>query len=310
MPPNTRFSSYIKPGLLDQLPLDLKREIFEIAAYIHPPFALRLAVVSREVQPWAERIIYRELFFNGQRISRQQENNPNALEKFTVALEARPASFFAEYVKSLHFDGNFISEHILPIIQACTGITNFGLYAALNDGVDTDHSATEEVYRAIHTLPLETLFISTSHLTLLLQQCTPASSCLLTLPRLGLTDGCEYPAARFPALTHLALVPGSERAVPPIYAALANPRIVSVIATFSYAAIPRHNAMLRALRDIRAADPRLVLFTLPVSPTRYIEDDLWDLANEFPDEEQPVSYLKEIPGPKILSFEELMALGL
>ncbi|KAG5641101.1 hypothetical protein DXG03_005988 [Asterophora parasitica] len=335
MPPNTRFSSYIKPGLLEELPFDLKREILEITAYVHPPFAPRLALVSKEVKTWAERIIYRELFFDAHHNVYQREySTPTPLEKFQVAISARPASFFAEYVRSLHFVGRSSPSQILPIIHACSGVTNFGLYATwdaeyssrgwVSDDDDEDEDREQlawnhpraQVYQAIHALKsLDTLFISGSHIPALLKQlpADTSTSSLTTLSRLGLTDAHEYPAEHFPALTHLALLPEAEgRVIPSVAAALekSNPRIKSIIAMLNYANTPRETATLQALRDVRATDERLVLFTMPVSATRYIEDDLWDLANEFPDEDQPITFLEEIPGPRILSFQELMALGL
>ncbi|KAG6907462.1 hypothetical protein DXG01_008846 [Tephrocybe rancida] len=335
---NTRFSSYIKPGLVDNLPIDLKREILEIAAYLYPPFALRMAVVSREIQPWAERIIYRELFFSGQRLYHRGDSSdkPTPLQKFQVALDARPPEFFAEYVRALHFDGTYNAEEILPIIQACSGVTNFGMYAAI-EGL-----GAIEVARLVHSLPLHTLFVSEKNLTTLLSldvaptkpqiesvpeatetdapdvdtqdtenpsvdpavikdaaedaaeaatEAPPAplpSTCLHKLQRLGLVDHYDYPARRFPALTHLAIIPDLEdKVIRHVRAALADRRIESLVMMLNYVNAPRQTKTLRLLRDI--TDPRLVLFTLPVSPTRFIEDDLWDLANEFPDEEQPIS---------------------
>ncbi|KAF8061666.1 hypothetical protein FPV67DRAFT_1509855 [Lyophyllum atratum] len=312
MGPNTRFSSYIKSGLLDTLPVDLKREILETTAYLHPSFAPRLALVSRDVQPWAERIIYRELFFNSQRLydrSGRKNEDPTTISKFMIAVHARPPAFFAEYVKSLHFHGSFPPEQIVPILQVCTGVTNLGLYATF-DGEDLG-----EIYKRSLALPLHTLFVSTKNLTALFEAQDAAGtgerSTLRKLPRLGLVDGWEYPARRLPALTHLALVPDFQnKALPHVHDALANTRIQSVVVMLNYVNRPKQAGTLQALRDVSTTDARLVMFTLPVVPTRFIEDDLWDLANEFPDEEQVVAYLEEIPGPRILSFQELMELGL
>ncbi|KAG6845210.1 hypothetical protein H0H87_012537 [Tephrocybe sp. NHM501043] len=345
---NTRFSSYIKPGLIDTLPDDLKREILEITAYMYPPFALRMAVVSREIQQWsahsnlamtfmAERIIYRELFFSGQRLYHRGDTaKPTPLQMFKVALETRPPEFFAEYVRALHFDGTCVAEEILPIVQVCTGVTNFGMYASI------EGPRTVEIARLVHSLPLHTLFISNTNLTALLAhdtvqtpthtKATPEdpnadapntseaqtdadsdaniddsftqvnhdapealleplpSSSLHKLQRLGIVDGFEYPARRFPALTHLALIPDAEdRIIKHVRTALSDPRIESIVVMLNYVNAPRQIKTLRALRDI--TDSRVVIFTLPVSPTRYLEDDLWDLANEFPDEEQLISKL-------------------
>ncbi|KNZ80203.1 hypothetical protein J132_06709 [Termitomyces sp. J132] len=345
---NTRFSTYIKPELLGRLPLDLKREILETAAFLSSDFALRLAVVSRDVQPWAERIIYRELYFNGQQsyhvLHGDVPDNPTQLQKFKVALEARPPSFFAEYVRALHFDGTYNVEDILPVVQVCTGVTNFGMYASL------EGPRVLEIVRIVHSLPLHTLFISHTNLTTLLildaplepsetespatsprKHITPETSAdagsqmhngmnpqsevpltllttssLHTLKRLGLVDCSKYPTKRFPALTHLALVPDFEDEVlQQIKTSLENMCIESIVVMLNFLNAIRQTITLRKLRDI--ADSRLVLFTLSESSLRYIEDDLWDLANEFPDEEQPLTYLEEIPpGPKILNFQELL----
>ncbi|KAG6868220.1 hypothetical protein C0993_006083 [Termitomyces sp. T159_Od127] len=323
---NTRFSTYIKPELCGLLPNDLKREILETAAYLNPYFALRLAVVSRCVQPWAERIIYRELYFSGQRSFHHPygdaPNKPSQLQRFKVALEARPPSFFAEYVRALHFDGICNVEDVLPVIQVCTGVTNFGMYASFNG------PRAPEIMRIVHSLPLHTLFISNKNLAALFTFAIPSvnedsassmdehtegesretsseimdsdappvtltESSLQTLRRLGLVDGSEYPTEHFPALTHLALIPDLEgRVVKQLEASLENRNIESVVVMLDFINAPRQTKTLRRLRDI--TDPRLVLFPLPVSPSRYIEDDLWDLANEFPDEEQPLSKSFEV----------------
>ncbi|KAG6898241.1 hypothetical protein C0992_002255 [Termitomyces sp. T32_za158] len=338
---NTRFSTYIRPELSGILPNDLKREILETAAYLNPNFALRLAVVSRDVQPWAERIIYRELYFSGQRsyhhLSHNTSNKPLQLQRFKVVLEARPPAFFAQYVRALHFDGICDVEDVLPIIQVCTGVTNFGMYASF------EGPRAPEIMRIVHSIPLHTLFVSNKNLTALFTLYTPlessvnegsstsaekhaergshetsseitdskaplarsTQSSLHTLRRLGLVDGFEYPTEHFPALTHLALSPDFEdKVLHQVKAALENSRIESVVVMLNFINAPRQTKTLRRLRE--NTDSRLILFTLPVSPSRYIEDDLWDLANEFPDEEQPLTYLEEIPSPRILSFQELM----
>ncbi|KAG6861652.1 hypothetical protein C0995_013654 [Termitomyces sp. Mi166 len=341
---NTRFSTYIRPELLDALPIDLKREILEVTADLSLKFALRLAVVSRDIQPWAERVIYRELYFSGQRYLHSDPSDKDQLRRFKVALEARPPSFFAEYVRALHFDGTFNVEDILPIVQVCTGVTNFGMYASF------EGPRALEIVRIVHSLPLHTLFISNKNLAALLTLDVPlessetedlasmenntihetsaagshvhgtsndatsaipdreallTKSSLHTLKRLGLVDGSKYPAERFPALTHLALIPDLEDMVTQqVKPSLEKMCIKSIVVMLNSMDIPRQTRTLRKLRNI--PDPRLVLFTLPLSPSRYMEDDLWDLANEFPDEEQPPTYLEEIPGPRILSFQELM----
>ncbi|KAG6831225.1 hypothetical protein H0H92_012022 [Tricholoma furcatifolium] len=341
---NTQFSTYIKPDLLDNLPVDLKREILETAAYIYPSFALRLAVVSREVQPWAERIIYRELYFNGRYYYRGVDGKDKApsIQQFKVPLESRHPSFFAEYVRSLHFDGACSADEVLPIMRVCTGVTNFGLYASINAPADSAGSAAFEIARIVHGMPLQTLFISNKSLEVLLMldvlasrpsgadnnhndeeskdveedededeetaaRAPLTSSCLQTLPRLGLVDGYEYPVHRFPALTHLALIPDYDEGVTEhVQTALAQPRMQSLVIMLNYVNAPRQSKTTRALRNI--GDSRLVLFTLPGTHKRYIEDDLWDLANEFPDPEPQLTYLNEIPGPRLLSFQEMMDL--
>jgi hypothetical protein len=45
-------SASIEKASLGTFPVDLKREILETTAYLHPPSAVRLAVVSRDVQSW------------------------------------------------------------------------------------------------------------------------------------------------------------------------------------------------------------------------------------------------------------------
>jgi len=77
-------------------------------------------------------------------------------------------------------------------------------------------------------------------------------------------------------------------------------------------------------------DARFVNFTLPISQTKFVEDDLWDLAMEFPDGGEPerewwlrflfllsvsvdvvccAGYLEHVQYPRVLTFEEYVAGG-
>ncbi|RDB24252.1 hypothetical protein Hypma_008624 [Hypsizygus marmoreus] len=301
-------------GLLGSLPVDLKREILETIAYVYPHVAPRLTLVSRDVQRWIEQIIYREIFLmNNHHLGFFHSHDDGAnsltlLQKFTRTMETRPASFFADHVKTLHFDGPFVVATILSILKVCTGVTNLGCYARIEVPEDQSDTTTEPVYRAIHTLPLQRLFISQENLDALLQV-DVSDSLLKNVTHLAVVDGWNFHPSRFPNLTHLAVIPDVDgRFATYVKQALANTQIVSVVAMLNYVNSTKTSKPLQELKD--SADPRFVVFTLPLSEKRFIEDDLWDLAMEFPDEDQPVAYLDEIPGPRLLSFAELSALGL
>lgn len=253
--------------------------------------------LTKHLPPRVEHVIYRDILFNGQRYFQQGTgaDTLSTLQKFKRTMEIRPATFFAEYVKTLHFDGNYTVDEIMPVLQVCTGVTNFGCYSRL------EGDNTQQVYQFVHSLSLDRLFVSQDNLNALLQLgISETDSLLHKIKYLAVVDGWNFPFRRFPDLTHLAVVPDFEgQFVKQVKHALSLPQIVSVVIMLNYASSSRQTNTLQELRDIE--DPRLVNFTLPLSQKRFIEDDLWDLAMTFPDEEQPLGEL--IPKSEFIIFD-------
>jgi hypothetical protein len=291
-------------------------------SFLHSPES-RLLSQSHRI----ERIIYREIIFTCHRYdSSDPEKDP--LVRFKATIAARPPSFFADHVKTLHFEGSsFTVESILPVLEVCTGVTNFGCYATFTKskqghyhhgstaGDDDDGKpGPSKIYEYIQSLALERLFITQDNLAELLQLPNPAPAengdprGILRVTHLAITNGWKVPFGRFPRLTHWALMPDTEACVPKVRRVLGktaasdenaaggsvddradtqqNNQIQCVVAMLNDLRA-RTTTAAKQLREI--VDPRLVQFTLPVSNRKFIEDDLWDLAMEFPDEEMPVS---------------------
>ncbi|KAJ7687691.1 hypothetical protein B0H17DRAFT_1069509 [Mycena rosella] len=107
-----------KPPLL---PLELEKEIFEIAARLYPGMAPVLMRVAHRVLVWIEPIVYETLIFRG-------EDPPPSLQ---LALKSKPADFFPNNVRNLLLDHSEGAHHNQGLLLAsCSGVRNLLLMAA------------------------------------------------------------------------------------------------------------------------------------------------------------------------------------
>ncbi|KAJ7665897.1 hypothetical protein DFH06DRAFT_262227 [Mycena polygramma] len=279
------------------LPVELEREIFELAASTDVRTALRLAIVARRVQAWVEPIIYsrvvvahppgvsaqtqysRSILRTARRLKSSKEPNQIPALRFIRTIPFRPASFFARHVKCLQI-GNLSEPELITILSACTGISQLGWWSS---------QLTPPVAATFNSLVLRRLSIDSSfdfakfydiarspftnvtHLDISFEiyfsQATPLGS----PPVLG----------RFPALTHLSV--------------LHHVHTSTTTATWCDAvlkACPRLNILLRfsdtlyyeELSHVRPRHPdlRVVVMASPVgSWTAHWVHDSWPLAENI-----------------------------
>ncbi|KAJ7464979.1 hypothetical protein B0H11DRAFT_69018 [Mycena galericulata] len=285
------------------LPVELEREIFEMAANADVGTALRLALVARRVQSWIEPIIYSRVVvaeapnvavpprevraLRGYRSLHKSKSKRAApqvnVPRFIRTLPLRPASFFTHHVKRLHL-GNLSEPHLLAVLAACTGATELGWWGS---------DLTAPVATALVRLPLTRLAVDqTFHFHFFLPgTCigTSIGTAFARLTHLDLTFAgiaglpALPPLDPFPALTHLSLsfmglIPVS---LPTFVAPVFEPRtgapririLLILSETFYY-------DQLTGVRP-RHPDPRVVVMLPPVgSWTASWVHDAWPLAED------------------------------
>ncbi|KAJ7247018.1 hypothetical protein C8J57DRAFT_1359843, partial [Mycena rebaudengoi] len=112
----------ILPGHLS-LPIELEREIFETAAFLHPVRMPTLILVARRVQAWIERILYRDILLtNGEQTrlllrTLAESRGPRG----TAATRRRRL----DYVRNLGVLSYF--EHVPEILRVCEGVSNLAM---------------------------------------------------------------------------------------------------------------------------------------------------------------------------------------
>jgi hypothetical protein len=234
-----------------------------------------------------EQIIYREIWFVGEPSIYSfgpQDSRVSQIKKFLVAVDARPASFFVERVKAVHFSGHFEEDDTVQrVLAACSRVTNLGFYVRLRSETPTG------VYNLVHSLYLERLFVGSEILEGLLADNPPADSSLSKITHLCVVSGSvnQPQLLHFPKLTHLALLSDFEgNFASPLKHALSHARVKCIVVMVNSRSSSNSTAQAREVLKLhKIDDPRIVIFTLPMSQKIFYDDDIWDLANEFPDEE-------------------------
>ncbi|KAJ7017167.1 hypothetical protein C8F04DRAFT_1157365 [Mycena alexandri] len=271
------------------LPVELEREIFELAASTDVGTALRLATVARRVQAWVEPIIYSRVVVahapEVDRIAQQSrailagriarvhasKKTPKEAQipRFIRTIPLRPASFFSRHVKSLHV-GNLTEPELVAALSACTGISELGWWSATVDPA---------VAAALHSLRL--LRLSVDHSFDFARLTTP--HLLSTLTHLDLVfHNSSHPTfpllEHFTALTHFSIA--HSWILPPLTwcddVFEACPRL-KILLRFS------DNLFYEELSGLRPrhANLRVVVMIQPVGSwtTRWVHD-AWPLAED------------------------------
>ncbi|KAJ6609053.1 hypothetical protein B0H10DRAFT_2065766 [Mycena sp. CBHHK59/15] len=284
------------------LPLELEREIFEMAAKADVRTALRLAVVARRVQTWIEPIIYSRVVVSRRpdlpsgalapvtsgsmsasrrlALSRAQRSprkaTPVQPPRFIRTLPLRPAAFFARHVKRLHV-GNLSEQDLVAVLSACTGISELGWWM-------TKCNWDADVVKLLGSLPLQRLSID---YTFSLDNLGIRSAPIFrTVTHLDMTFEDHYlpprvgPLEAFTALTHVSNTFG--RATPAnvvswcddIIKGCPRLRILLILSDGIYL------DQVAGFRP-RHADPRVVVMLPPVRDwtSRWVHDS-WPLAED------------------------------
>ncbi|KAJ7726690.1 hypothetical protein DFH07DRAFT_970400 [Mycena maculata] len=284
------------------LPVELEREIFEIAAKADIGTALRLAVVARRVQAWVEPIIYSQVVVAhapdasqfqiqntrtilAHRIRAQLHNSKNKkkdplahVPRFIRTIPLRSASFFARNVRRLYV-GHLSEPELVTVLSACTGVAELGWCAC---------TLSPPVAAALSALPLRRLAVD--H-TFAFDALPPAPLARLTHLDLAFHEVSYLPLLpplqHLRALTHFSAAFG--RAVPPpswaapVFDACPALRIVLFYSDQMYM------EQISGLRP-RHPDPRVVVMLPPVGDwtARWVHD-AWPLAEEVVRERRTIA---------------------
>ncbi|KAJ7697640.1 hypothetical protein B0H17DRAFT_1051679 [Mycena rosella] len=284
----------VRPSHKLDLPVELEREIFEIAATTDTGTALRLALVARRVQAWVEPIIYSRVVVahvpevgggqyarailaprwhaRGQKIARAPQIR---VHRFIRTIPFRPASFFARYVKRLHV-GNLSEPELVTVLTTCAGISELGWSSS---------TVTAPVAAALPALTLRRLSVDHSF-----DFQFPGVPPFAALTHLDLTfHDTPYqlripPLEPFAALTHFSAAYRTWQPSPTLCDDVfkARPRL-KILLLFSDQMYYDQIAGVRA----RHADPRVVVMLLPVGDwTARCVHDAWPLAEDLVRERQ------------------------
>ncbi|KAF5375489.1 hypothetical protein D9757_009938 [Collybiopsis confluens] len=103
-----------------ELPAELEREIFEVAARAVPGTAVKLAGLCKRSQYWMEWLIYETVVL---------DYPPARTAAFLRTLVAKPTKFFAERVKNLQLSYSVTLNEAQKILDVCTGLTQLVCWA-------------------------------------------------------------------------------------------------------------------------------------------------------------------------------------
>ncbi|KAJ7241614.1 hypothetical protein C8J57DRAFT_1560829 [Mycena rebaudengoi] len=185
-------------------PLELEREIFEIAATHHPETRPTLLLVAHRVLQWIEPLLYRTLVVGRTtlvlgRIAARRLDPANLLH-------LQPAKW--KHVQNLlAWDSH---SDLLPVLPLCGHVERLGLYGA-----------DPLMFTALEDMPLAVQHLSFINISTL-DAIDPSRPLFRTLTHLDMFAGIEgqpldFEFAQFPALTHLSMH-GDQR--PPFFLAL------------------------------------------------------------------------------------------
>ncbi|KAJ6542550.1 hypothetical protein B0H10DRAFT_1970496 [Mycena sp. CBHHK59/15] len=116
------------------LPPELERQIFEIAAFLHPESMPALLGVARRVKIWIEPLLYEVLCISldddqTERMFQQQPVLQHPLDAIHSLIKSRPSSFFHDHVRHISFwdYGLYPADDIIEILAVCDATVNLTL---------------------------------------------------------------------------------------------------------------------------------------------------------------------------------------
>ncbi|KAF9000397.1 hypothetical protein BDQ17DRAFT_1421173 [Cyathus striatus] len=125
------------------LPVEIIRDIFELAAEENSEYAVKFALVSSWVQQWMENIIYRTVVLNFP---------VPKTELFMRTFDSKPPEFFARTVKNLHLSTMVPFRDAQKIISVCEGAKRVACWGSSS-------SYTEGLYQILPSHDVQQLSV-------------------------------------------------------------------------------------------------------------------------------------------------------
>ncbi|KAJ7499949.1 hypothetical protein FB451DRAFT_1207059 [Mycena latifolia] len=121
-------ASSLADGMEPRLPIDLEREIFELAAVSQPRSIPILILVARRIKAWLEPLIYRVLSITN--LDRIEEGTMRITKRACLKmLDAKPAPFFHGHVRHVSLTNPEATlEESVHILSKFTGAVGLALF--------------------------------------------------------------------------------------------------------------------------------------------------------------------------------------
>ncbi|KAJ7118259.1 hypothetical protein C8R44DRAFT_190392 [Mycena epipterygia] len=258
---------------LPDLPSELERHIFEIAAFIHPPCMPVLLLVAQRAKIWIEPLLYETLCIHPAN-SRGKIRIP--VQYIPRLIESRPLSFFHDHVRHLSlFVESSDVDAIIRLLAVCNATVDLQLFCG-----------SPNLLPLLGALPLRRLSADLSHLFPSGRDFShPLFSNIthLALYNSGSRDWNAWSGlAQLPCLTHLSF---HNSPVDPTFCqeALMHCKSLEILAI----CVENHNADRRSPDYATAAiDPRFVILAICNLPWDWEigargGEDRWVTADEF-----------------------------
>ncbi|KAF8998817.1 hypothetical protein BDQ17DRAFT_1428191 [Cyathus striatus] len=169
-----------------RFPQEIEDEIFKWTIHIHPHLCTdaQLTTVSKRVQKCIEPLLYQTIKICGSTGNFESQYRLTHEDKFAVALNLKPQTFFQKHVKNLLFVRTISKGFVRRMLSTCTGIRHLSYVS--------DHRSRDDC-KLIASLPL--LSITADKMTL---------------------DALSRFKCKLPQVTHLKTAPCFEDDLTPI----------------------------------------------------------------------------------------------
>ncbi|KAJ7109570.1 hypothetical protein C8R43DRAFT_1043136 [Mycena crocata] len=112
------------------LPLELERQIFEMAAHIRPLSILTLMLVASRVKIWLEPLLYRTISVSMPPLDVVQGHLNPSWETLIPAFKSKSIPFLRHSVRNLFIYHDVPEEHSEWLLHACSGIEDLYIWSA------------------------------------------------------------------------------------------------------------------------------------------------------------------------------------
>ncbi|KAJ7779619.1 hypothetical protein B0H16DRAFT_1682996 [Mycena metata] len=184
----------IPPATLEapRLPLELERNIFEMAALSFRSSIPLYLQVAHRIHEWIEPILYNTLIIEWPRRPQMNEHIP-------TPADCRTVEFLASNVRQLNVYGSFPDDQLYALLNACKGARDIALWVPF---------PRPDLVPLLHAIPLERLSVEPRYLfggVLRMDFTHFAALTHLDIRNAAFNDWRLYSGlAHAPALTHLS----------------------------------------------------------------------------------------------------------